>query len=47
MMRMKLRFAFDRIRRTDELLETRIIEGEAKEVRNGVFVRRKGINLYK
>lgn len=46
MMRMKLRFAFDRIRRTDELLETRIIDGEPRELRNGVFVQRKGINQY-
>ncbi|MGE5391292.1 MAG: cyclic nucleotide-binding domain-containing protein [Deltaproteobacteria bacterium] len=46
MMRLKLAFAFDRIRRTDELLETRIIEQEPVELRNGVFIRRKGINQY-
>jgi len=46
MMRIKLRFAFDHIRRTDELLETRIIGQEPCELRNGVLVQRRGINLY-
>ncbi len=46
MMRLKLAFAFDRISRTDELLEARIIEQEPAELRNGVFIQRKGVNLY-
>lgn len=46
MMRLKLAFAFDRISRTAELLETRIIEQEPIELRNEVFIQRKGVNLY-
>lgn len=46
MMRLKRRFAFGKIRKTEELLETRIVRDEAVELRNGVFVQRKGINIY-
>ncbi|MEI7637337.1 MAG: MBL fold metallo-hydrolase [Syntrophus sp. (in: bacteria)] len=46
MMRMKRRFAFGNIRKTEELLETRIVRDEAVELRNGVFIQRKGINIY-
>lgn len=46
MMRMKRRFAFGNIRKTEEFLETRIVRDEAVELRNGVFVQRKGINIY-
>jgi hemerythrin len=45
-MRMKLRFAFGRMRDTSELLDLRVASSEATELRNGVFVRRKGFNLY-
>lgn len=46
MMRLKRRFAFDDIRKTEELLETRVVETEPVELRGGVFVHRKGVNLY-
>lgn len=46
MMRLKRRFAFGNIRKTEELLETRIVRDEAVELRSGVFVQRKGINIY-
>jgi hemerythrin len=44
--RMKLRFAFGRIRKTDELLELRVIDSHAVELRGGAFVRRLGVNRY-
>ena len=46
MMRLKRRFAFGNIRKTEELIETRIVRDEAVELRNGVFIQRKGINIY-
>jgi hypothetical protein len=45
-MRMKLRFAFGRMRDTSELPDLRVAGSEATELRNGAFVRRKGFNLY-
>ncbi|PKM75944.1 MAG: cyclic nucleotide-binding protein, partial [Firmicutes bacterium HGW-Firmicutes-15] len=46
MMRLKLKFAFDKIKRTQELIETRIIGNEPVEIRNGVFIQRKDLNLF-
>jgi hemerythrin len=46
MLRLKLRFAFDRMRATEELLETRIVGAEPAELRNGAWIRRRGHNLY-
>ncbi|MDD3268417.1 MAG: cyclic nucleotide-binding domain-containing protein [Syntrophomonadaceae bacterium] len=46
MMRMKLKFAFDKILKTEELLEMRIIAGKATELRNGVFIQHQGLNQY-
>jgi hemerythrin len=46
LMRIKLRFAFDRIRDTTELLDTRIVEDEPLELRDGVFIQRKALNVY-
>jgi hemerythrin len=46
MMRLKLRFAFDKIMETEELLDTRIVDKEAIEIRDGVFIHRKGFNIY-
>jgi hemerythrin len=40
MMRLKLRFAFGKIRRMEEYLDLVVVEGEPQEIRNGVFVRR-------
>ncbi|MBN2324260.1 MAG: bacteriohemerythrin [Spirochaetes bacterium] len=46
MMRMKKRFAFDNIRESEELIEFRVIDREVIELRDGMYVRRKGINVY-
>ncbi len=46
MMRLKLKFAFGKIRSTKELIETKIVGEEPFELRNEVFLERKGINLY-
>jgi hemerythrin len=46
MMAVKLRFAFGKILPTDELLDTCIVENAPVEIRNGVFVERKGFNEY-
>jgi len=45
-MRMKLWFAFGRIRQTDEMLDTRIVGPSSVELRAGVMVRRTGFNVY-
>ena len=46
MMRIKLRFAFDRILRTEELLDMRVIGKQTTEIVPGVTVRRRGINRF-
>jgi hemerythrin len=46
MLRIKKWFAFDTIRRTEELLDLRIMDTPAVELRDGVFVRRRGFNRY-
>ncbi|MBF0310167.1 MAG: bacteriohemerythrin [Magnetococcales bacterium] len=46
MMRLKQRFAFGRIRPSEELLEARLLEDEAVEIRNGVLLRRLGFNRF-
>jgi len=45
-MRLKLWFAFDRIQKTQELIDFCIIDRDAVELRNGVYIIRKGVNLY-
>ena len=47
MMRLKLRFAFNKIRPTSELLDTLPVENDPVEIRNEVFVHRTGFNTYK
>lgn len=44
--RLKRRFAFDHIRKTDELLDLRIVDKDAVELRNGVFVHRLAVNVF-
>ena len=44
--RMKLKFAFGSIRKTEELLDLRVFDGHAIELRDGAFVRRIGANRY-
>lgn len=46
LMRMKIRFAFDKIRKTEELIEFRVIDKEAVELSENVFIHRKGFNIY-
>lgn len=46
MMRLKLRFAFGRIRATEELLDCRVVGEEAVELRNAVMVRRLRLNVF-
>ncbi|EPY02783.1 bacteriohemerythrin [Magnetospirillum fulvum] len=46
MMRMKLKFAFGQIRHPADLLDTRIVDTEPVEIRNGVTVRRMLFNVF-
>ena len=46
MLRIKRWFAFDNIRRTEDLLDLRIVDTPAVELRAGAFVRRRGFNRY-
>ena len=46
MLRIKRWFAFDDIRRTEDLLDLRVVDGPAVELRAGAFVRRRGFNHY-
>jgi hemerythrin len=46
MMRLKLRFAFGRIKPSSELLDTRVISNEQLEMKNRVFVCRKSENVF-
>ena len=46
LMRMKIRFAFDQIRKTEELIEFCVIDKEAVELSKNVFIHRKGFNVY-
>ncbi len=45
-MRVKKWFAFDAIRPTEDLLELRIVDKPAVELRDGVYIRRRGFNQY-
>lgn len=47
LMRMKLKFAFGKIKNTQELIDTRVIENSSTtEIRNGVFVKRLSLNVF-
>ena len=46
MMRLKMRFAFDHIRPTEELLDTCIVGNETVEIRDGVTIRRREFNVF-
>lgn len=46
LMRMKLAFAFGRIRPSEELVQPFYVERERVEIRNGVFVRRLRANVF-
>jgi hemerythrin len=46
MVRIKRWFAFDNIRRTEELMELKVVDSPALELRGGAFIRRRGFNRY-
>ncbi|TAF35176.1 MAG: MBL fold metallo-hydrolase [Cytophagales bacterium] len=46
MMRIKLNFAFGKISPSDVLLDKRFVNNKPVELRNGVFVKRLGLNKY-
>jgi hemerythrin len=46
MMRLKLKFAFGRIQHPRELLQGLILDEQPMEIKNGVTVRRKGLNIF-
>ncbi len=46
MMRLKLKFAFGRIRRMDEYLDLVALENEQQEIRNQVFIKRLTPNVF-
>lgn len=47
MMRLKLKFAFGKIRKSEELIDSIIVDQEEIEIRNGVFIKRTGFNRYR
>ncbi|MBT7370035.1 MAG: cyclic nucleotide-binding domain-containing protein, partial [Gammaproteobacteria bacterium] len=47
MMRIKLHFAFGKIQSANELLDCLLIDQKTTEIRNGVFIRRIGMNHYR
>ena len=44
---MKLRFAFGGICDTTDFVDTRVVDRDAKEIRDGVIVRRIDVNIFK
>lgn len=46
MMRVKIKFAMGAIRATEDLIDLKPAGPEPVELRNGVFIQRKGVNLY-
>ncbi|MBF0351598.1 MAG: cyclic nucleotide-binding domain-containing protein [SAR324 cluster bacterium] len=46
MMQMKLKFSFGKIRQTEELINTCIVDDQPVEIRNEVFIRKTGFNKY-
>lgn len=46
MMRLKLKFAFGKIRRMEEYLDLVVLENEPQEIRNNVFIRRLKVNEF-
>jgi hemerythrin len=47
MMRLKLKFAFGRISPAEELLDTRLVDAEPVEIRNGVVIHRERLNVFR
>ncbi len=44
--RIKMKFAFGKMTKTEELLDYRPVETSAVEVRSGVLIRRRGLNIF-
>ena len=47
LMRLKLKFAFGKIRKSEEILDTLILKDNVEEIRNGAKIRRVEFNKYK
>ena len=46
MMALKKKFSFGKIKRPEELIDTFSVENQPKEIRNGVYIQRRGLNQY-
>ncbi|KPA09734.1 cyclic nucleotide-binding protein, partial [Candidatus Magnetomorum sp. HK-1] len=46
MMRLKMKFSFGKICKTEELLDSKIIGSEAVEIKNDVFIKRIRVNVF-
>jgi hemerythrin len=46
MLRLKKRFAFNKILKTEDILDFCTVDTKAVEIRNGVYVKRKELNVY-
>ncbi len=46
LMRFKLKFAFDNIRSTDQLIESKVVEDEPLELASGITIQRIGLNKF-
>lgn len=46
MMRLKLKFAFNHIRKTEDLIELKKVGQDTVELKNGVVLTRRGLNVY-
>ena len=46
LMRLKLKFAFGTIRRTEELLDCKVVGKESVEIRDNVFIKRVRVNVF-
>ncbi|UCH10619.1 MAG: cyclic nucleotide-binding domain-containing protein, partial [Fidelibacterota bacterium] len=46
MIRLKMKFAFGKLKATEELLESRIVGDDPLEIKNGVSIRRIGLNVF-
>jgi len=47
MMRLKLKFAFGKIHKTQDLLDSLIVEDKPVEIRKNVFITRQSVNIFK
>ncbi|MCV6607782.1 MAG: cyclic nucleotide-binding domain-containing protein [Campylobacterales bacterium] len=45
-MRLKLKFAFGQIKKSEEFIEKKIVGDEKVEIHDGIFIRRKSLNVF-